>query len=37
VRQLIDNEWLYLLRWTDDGEIERFYQQQWWPVAEPEA
>ncbi|MCW4629705.1 MULTISPECIES: YbcC family protein [Marinomonas] len=29
VRYLIDNEWLYLLRWDEKGTIERFYQQTW--------
>jgi uncharacterized protein YbcC (UPF0753/DUF2309 family) len=28
VRQLIDNDWLYLFRWQDET-IERFYQQKW--------
>ncbi len=28
VRQLVDNDWLYLLRW-DDNTIERFYKQKW--------
>lgn len=31
VRHLIDNEWLYLLRWDENGAIERFYQGQWLP------
>lgn len=31
VRHLIDNEWLYLLRWDENGVIERFYQGQWLP------
>ncbi|MDX1341609.1 MAG: DUF2309 domain-containing protein [Reinekea sp.] len=29
VRHLVDNEWLYLLRWSDDQRIERYYQGQW--------
>ena len=29
VCQLIDNQWLYLMRWTEEGAIERFYQGQW--------
>ena len=29
VRHLIDNEWLYLFRWSEDGLIERFYRQRW--------
>jgi uncharacterized protein YbcC (UPF0753/DUF2309 family) len=30
VRQLIDNDWLYLFRLDDDGQgIERFYQGEW--------
>jgi uncharacterized protein YbcC (UPF0753/DUF2309 family) len=32
VRSLVDNEWLYLFRWSDDGELERFYQNQWCAV-----
>ncbi|AZG35051.1 YbcC family protein [Shewanella psychromarinicola] len=31
VRWLIDNQWLYLLRWSDEGLIERYYQGQWLP------
>ncbi|QIR16249.1 DUF2309 domain-containing protein [Shewanella aestuarii] len=31
VRALIDNQWLYLLRWSDDGIIERYYQGKWLP------
>ena len=29
VRWLVDNEWLYLLRWADDAVIERYYQGRW--------
>ncbi len=29
VKQLIDNQWLYLLRWDDSGFIERYFQGQW--------
>lgn len=29
VRDLIDNEWLYLLRWSDENQIERFYKGEW--------
>jgi uncharacterized protein len=29
VRQLIDNQWLYLLRWAEEGFIERFYRGKW--------
>ncbi|WP_125782936.1 YbcC family protein [Pseudoalteromonas rubra] len=33
VKQLIDNEWLYVFQWQETGEISRFYQQRWWPVS----
>ncbi|MBB1317648.1 DUF2309 domain-containing protein [Shewanella sp. SR43-4] len=33
VRWLVDNQWLYLLRWSDEGVIERYYQGQWLPQA----
>lgn len=33
VRQLIDNEWLYVFQWQQTGEISRFYQNRWWPVS----
>jgi uncharacterized protein YbcC (UPF0753/DUF2309 family) len=29
VRWLVDNQWLYLLRWSDEGVIERYYQGKW--------
>ncbi|MBN2646697.1 MAG: DUF2309 domain-containing protein [Thiotrichales bacterium] len=35
VRQLIDNDWLYLYRWGRKGTIERYYQQQWHPAKKP--
>lgn len=33
VRWLVDNQWLFLLRWADEGVIERYYQGQWLPQA----
>ena len=35
VRDLIDNDWLYLYRWGRKGTIERFYQRQWRPAKMP--
>ncbi|ASP37943.1 DUF2309 domain-containing protein [Bacterioplanes sanyensis] len=29
VRQLIDNDWLFLFRLGEHGSVERYYQQQW--------
>ena len=29
VRHLIDNEWLFLMGWDENGLIERFYRGQW--------
>jgi len=35
VRELIDNDWLYLYRWGRKGTIERCYQGQWLPAKKP--
>ncbi|MBO1926824.1 DUF2309 domain-containing protein [Thiomicrorhabdus sp. 6S2-11] len=35
VRDLIDNDWLYIYRWGRKGTIERFYQRQWIPAKKP--
>jgi uncharacterized protein YbcC (UPF0753/DUF2309 family) len=38
VRELIDNDWLYLFRLDDDGQtLEQLYQGQWQSVAEVRA
>jgi uncharacterized protein YbcC (UPF0753/DUF2309 family) len=38
VRDLVDNEWLYLFRLDDDGStIERLHRGRWLPVAEQGA
>lgn len=29
VRQLIDNQWLYCFRWDRNGDIERYFNNQW--------
>ncbi len=29
VRQLIDNEWLFVMRWSDGGVIERYFKGEW--------
>ncbi|WP_233407883.1 YbcC family protein [Marinomonas spartinae] len=29
VRQLIDNDWLYLFQWDNGNNIERFYKKEW--------
>ncbi len=36
VRQLVDNDWLYLFRLGDNGSIERFYQGQWLALDQPQ-
>lgn len=35
VKDLIDNDWLYLYRWGRKGTIERYYRDQWIPAKKP--
>jgi uncharacterized protein YbcC (UPF0753/DUF2309 family) len=32
VRQLVDNGWLHLWRWTDDGHLVRYARERWHPL-----
>jgi len=29
VRDLVENEWLYLMRWDEDGRVHRYVRQRW--------
>ena len=29
IRDLADNEWLFLMRWDEDGTVYRYFKKEW--------